>query len=236
MWPHHLLKGVKPLYNTACTQRNGSIQEYECGSSYITISGFVVYIVWSTMIYSIYILHSVCTVATLIPGFPPALPCVFLCCSLVLWWSTWSWWLDVNGSAESRMETGLLAFCHLAWWKSPCVEVAVSWCLFCRREYKVIVSVSSILKVSFCKGYIIWHVPSFNWLLLCNSPNHISCYYCMKEKSELTMCFVTHSRTISLHVPLGTIHDTVFNLACFQHKKLTVSSPNPQWPPLYVLT
>ena len=114
--------------------------------------------------------------------------------------------------------------------------MAVSWCLFCRREYKVIVSVSSVLKVSFCKGYIIWHVPSFNWLLLCNSPNPISCYYCMKEKSELTMCFVTHSRTISLHVPLGTIHDTVFNLACFQHKKHSVSSAKPPVHPLHTRT
>jgi len=114
--------------------------------------------------------------------------------------------------------------------------VALSWCLFCRWEYKVIVSVSSILKVNFCKGYIIWHVPSFNWLLLCNSPNHISCYCCMKEKSELTMCFVTHSRTISLHVPLGTIHDTVFNLACFQHKKHSVSSAKPPVHPLHTRT
>ena len=114
--------------------------------------------------------------------------------------------------------------------------MAVSWCLFCRRESKVIVSVSSILKVNFCKGYIIWHVPSFNWLLLCNSPNHISCYYCMKEKSELTMCFVTHSRTISLQVPLGTIHDTVFNLACFQHKKHSVSSAKPPVHPLHTRT
>jgi hypothetical protein len=40
----------------------------------------------------------------------------------------------------------------------------------------------------------------------------------MKEKSELAMYFVTRSRTISLHIPLDTIDDTVFKLACFQHK------------------
>jgi len=41
----------------------------------------------------------------------------------------------------------------------------------------------------------------------------------MKEKRELAMYFVTRSRTISFHLPLDIIDDTVFKLACFQHKK-----------------
>jgi lysyl-tRNA synthetase class I len=45
----------------------------------------------------------------------------------------------------------------------------------------------------------------------------------MKEKRELAMYFVTRSRTISFHLPLDIIDDTVFKLACFQHKKHSTS-------------
>ena len=40
----HTQMGITPWSITACSRRNGSIQGYKCGSSYITISGFVVYI------------------------------------------------------------------------------------------------------------------------------------------------------------------------------------------------
>jgi hypothetical protein len=57
--------------------------------------------------------------------------------------------------------------------------------------------------------------------------NHLSCD-CLTEKSEFESGSCDTLANNLTHVPLDTIHNTFFKLACFQHKKHTVSSPNPQ--------
>jgi hypothetical protein len=172
----------------------------------------------------------------LIPGFPPALPCV-LCCSLacvqalVLWWSLMAWF---DGSGVLRLGLTSLDTWHI-------LLVDMTWCFFItmpcpiessylctQREYnhEAICSVVIFTWMSF-ETYLSLHCCLMNHLLSCN---------CLIEKSELVMVFGDTPMSNFTSRTFWYRSQHFFNLACFQHTKQRVSSEKAPIHPLYTLT
>lgn len=129
--------------------------------------------------------------------------CLFLGLVLlsVVFWQSMPWWLGVEKrrlSYRTDWFTNVL-LAHTSWWKRPCV-VSVSWC-FCKEYNEAIVGIS-LIQVS-----------------LASHPKHILWCWSNKKSVLLAIFLVTYLQTISLPIPLDTIHKNTWQVASFQHKR-----------------